>query len=247
MTLEICANSIESAIAAAQGGADRIELCTNLSEGGTTPSFGQIKWCLENLSLAVWPLIRPRGGDFVYSRAEFDEMLLDVANCKKMGCHGVVTGILHGDRTVDQERCQQLIAAAYPMPVTFHRAFDRCASQTEALAVVISLGFVRILTSGGKADAHQGANDIANLIKQANGRIEIMPGAGLNATNILEVAQITGATSFHTSAKAAWPLTNKHGDEEDKFNEVKNQRTCLATVKALRNVLNPIGHTSNTL
>ncbi len=238
MILEICANSIESAIAAAQGGADRIELCTNLTEGGTTPSFGQIKWCITNLGIDVWPLIRPRGGDFVYSDAEFSEMLLDVEICKQIGCHGVVTGILQSDGTVDTLRCRQLVALAHPMPITFHRAFDRCASQSEALEVVIKLGFVRILTSGGKADAHLGANEIAKLIRQAAGRIEIMPGAGLNLANLLEVAQITAANSFHTSAKTVWPLTKITVDEEAKFNEVTTQRTCLTAVKALRSVLN---------
>ena len=247
MTLEICANSIESAIAAAQGGADRIELCTNLTEGGTTPSFGQIKWCVTNLGIDVWPLIRPRGGDFVYSDAEFSEMLLDVENCKKMGCHGVVTGILLADGTLDELRCKQLVAAAQPMPVTFHRAFDRCTSQTEALEVIIKLGFVRILTSGGKADAHLGAKEIAKLIRQAEGRIEIMPGAGINADNILEIAQITGAISFHTSAKVAVPLPNNTHTSAVELSDAVVAQTDLTKVKILRNVLQHLTNAQNSL
>lgn len=238
MILEICANSIVSALAAAQGGAERIELCTNLSEGGTTPSFGQIKWCLENLSLAVWPLIRPRGGDFVYSNAEFEEMLLDVANCKQLGCHGIVTGILHLDGTVDEQHCKQLISAAYPMPVTFHRAFDRCVNQSEALEVVINLGFVRILTSGGEANAHLGAKAIARLIKQSQNRIEIMPGAGVNVDNIFEIAETTGANCFHTSAKSALTLGSNKPETELEFSNTAIQQTSLAKVKVLRNMLN---------
>ncbi len=238
MILEICANSVESALAAAEGGADRIELCTNMHDGGTTPSFGQIKWCLAHLEIAVWPLIRPRGGDFVYSNAEFEEMLLDIANCKQLGCHGIVTGILHLDGTVDEHRCKQLISTAYPMPVTFHRAFDRCSNQSKALEVVMNLGFVRILTSGGKADAHLGAKAIAKLINQAESRIEIMPGAGVNVDNILEIAQITGANCFHTSAKSALTLDSNKPEAELEFSNIAIQQTSLAKVKALRNILN---------
>ena len=238
MILEICANSIQSGIAAAQGGANRIELCTNLHEGGTTPSFGQIKWCVNSLNLEVWPLIRPRGGDFVYSDEEFEEMLLDIENCKQIGCHGVVTGILRLDATVDEQRCKQLIAAAHPMPVTFHKAFDRCEQQSEALEIIIDLGFVRILTSGGMANAHLGAKAIASLINQAQNRIEIMPGAGVNVDNILEIAQITGAYSFHTSAKSAMTLSSNPLGAELEFSNTSTEQTSLAKVKALREVLN---------
>src|SRR5690606_27988508 len=122
--LEICSNSVESAIAAEQGGADRIELCTNLTEGGTTPSYGQIKWCLENLQLEVWPLIRPRGGDFLYSDAEFESIISDILYCKQIDCHGMVIGILDVNGFVDKKRCSQIIETASPMPVAFHRGFD---------------------------------------------------------------------------------------------------------------------------
>ncbi|MNK03464.1 Copper homeostasis protein CutC [compost metagenome] len=245
MKLEICANSIESAIAAEKGGADRIELCANLGEGGTTPSYGQIKWCVENLQLEVWPLIRPRGGDFLYTTAEFENILEDISVCKQIGCDGVVTGLLNSNGSIDEERCKQIISAAFPMPVAFHRAFDMSNDLNKTLETIIDLGFVRILTSGGKENAEVGANEIAKLILQASERIEIMPGAGINADNLTKIARITGAKSFHTTAKSIVSskmqfknATSKMGNSNaDEFNF---EQTDVDKVKVLKEILNSL-------
>ena len=241
--LEICANSIESAIAAENGGADRIELCANLGEGGTTPSYGQIKWCVENLQLEVWPLIRPRGGDFLYTDAEFECILEDISFCKQIGCDGVVTGILDKNGNVDEARCQKIIDRASPMPVAFHRAFDMSRNLKESLEAIIALGFARILTSGGKANAEMGANEIAQLVLQANGRIEIMPGAGVNNSNLLQIANITRAKSFHTTAKDKFVskmiFQNAIGKMSSKdADEFSYDQTDLNKVKVLKEILN---------
>lgn len=241
--LEICTNCIESAIAAELGGADRIELCTNLAEGGTTPSYGQIKWCVENLQLEVWPLIRPRGGDFLYSDAEFESISHDISFCKQIGCKGVVTGLLNSDGSIDKERCAKIIEVASPMPVAFHRAFDMSNDLSKSLETIIALGFVRILTSGGKENAFVGANEIAKLVLQANGRIEIMPGAGITADNITKIASISGAKSFHTTAKtnvqSKMQFKNKAskmgGNDRDEFSY---EQTDLNKVKVLKEILN---------
>lgn len=243
--LEICANSIESAIAAEKGGADRIELCANLGEGGTTPSHGQIKWCVEHLELEVWPLIRPRGGDFLYTDAEFECLLEDISFCKKIGCHGVVAGILDENGSVDETRCRQIIATASPMHVAFHRAFDMSQNLEESLEAIIALGFVRILTSGGKANAEIGASEIAKLVVQAKDRIEIMPGAGVNSNNLLQIAKITGARCFHTTAKdkfaskmAFQNAIGKMGDKD--ADEFSYEQTDLNKVKILKGILNSL-------
>jgi len=243
--LEICANSIESAIAAEKGGADRIELCANLGEGGTTPSYGQIKWCVEHLELEVWPLIRPRGGDFLYTDAEFECVLEDISFCKQIGCHGIVIGILDKNGKVDETRCRQIIATASPMPVAFHRAFDMSQNLEESLEAIIALGFVRILTSGGKANAEIGANEIAKLIVQADNRIEMMPGAGINSDNLSEIAKVTGAKCFHTTAKgksvSKMVFQNAIGKMGDKdADEFSYEQTDLNKVKVLKDILNKL-------
>ncbi|MFN0256290.1 copper homeostasis protein CutC [Pedobacter ureilyticus] len=243
MILEICANSVESAIAAQQGGADRIELCTNLAEGGTTPSYGQIKWCVENLQLEVWPLIRPRGGDFLYSDAEFETILGDISYCKQIGCNGVVTGLLNTNGTINEERCAKIIAVASPMPVAFHRAFDMSNDLSVALETVIKLGFVRVLSSGGKENAFVGANELAKLVVQANNRIEIMPGAGVNADNLIEIAKTTSAKNFHTTAKSVVKSKMKFKNEASKMglenaDEFSYEQTDTLKVKVLKEILN---------
>jgi len=182
-------------------GADRIELCDNPGEGGTTPSYGFIKAAREKLHIQLYPIIRPRGGDFFYSDAEFEVMKTDVQLCKELGCDGVVIGILHADGTVDKERCSQLIELAYPLGVTFHRAFDRVNDASQALEHIIDIGCERILTSGLQPTALEAADTIAALIKQADERIIIMPGSGVRADNIIELAKKTGAVEFHTSAR----------------------------------------------
>ena len=199
--LEICANSVLSALQAQDGGADRVELCQNLDAGGTTPSLGQVWLARAGLSIGMHVLIRPRAGDFLYSELEFLEMKSDIMFCKEAKCDGVVIGILLADGQVDTVRMAELIELARPMQVTFHRAFDRCDDPFEALEVIINLGCDRLLTSGMKNTAAEGAETIARLVEKAQGRIELMPGSGINEQNITQIAQSTGATSFHSSAK----------------------------------------------
>lgn len=201
--IEVCANSVQSALAAQQGGAIRVELCDNLAEGGTTPSYAQIALTRELLSIAVYPIIRPRAGDFCYSDLDFSIMKKDVEMCKTLKCDGVVLGILKANGCIDHARCAELIALAKPMAVAFHRAFDMCNDLKQGLEDLIELGFERVLTSGGAASALAGAETIKSLIAQAAGRIAIMPGAGIRSSNVKEIIRITGATEFHATAKKA--------------------------------------------
>lgn len=182
-------------------GAHRIELCDNEAAGGTTPSYGFIKIARQQLAIPLYPIIRPRGGNFCYSEAEIDIMKADILQCKALGCEGVVLGILDSKGNVDKERCARFISLAYPMEVTFHRAFDAVMDPAKSLEDIISIGCERVLTSGGKATAAEGTANIEALVKQANSRIIIMPGSGIRAANILDIAQKTGATEFHSSAK----------------------------------------------
>ncbi len=200
-TLEVIGFNIESCILAQSAGAHRIELCDNPGEGGTTPSYGFIKAAREHLHIELYPIIRPRGGDFLYTAAEFEVMKTDVAICKELGCDGVVIGMLNADGTVDIVRYKQLIALAYPMGVTFHRAFDRVKNASQALEDIIDIGCERILTSGLQPTALEGAETLAALIKQADERIIIMPGSGVRADNIIELVKKTGAVEFHSSAR----------------------------------------------
>ena len=199
--LEVIGFTIESCLIAQAAGAVRIELCDNPSEGGTTPSYGFIKAAREKLTIELYPIIRPRGGDFLYSDTEFEIMKADVQICKNIGCNGVVIGILLADGTVDKERCKQLVDIAYPMGVTFHRAFDRTADPFKALEDIISIGCERILTSGQKPSVNEGMRLLIDLVQQANERIIIMPGSGVRADNIVTLANETNALEFHTSAR----------------------------------------------
>ena len=199
--LEVIGFTIESCLIAQAAGAHRIELCDNPSEGGTTPSYGFIKTARENLSIELYPIIRPRGGDFLYSEIEFEVMKADIQICKNLGCDGVVIGMLNSDGTVDKQRCKQLVDIAQPMGVSFHRAFDRTKDPFKALEDIISIGCERILTSGQKSVATDGAALLNELVKQANGRIIIMPGSGVRSDNIETLVKKTNAIEFHTSAR----------------------------------------------
>lgn len=224
--LEIIGFSIEACITAQSAGAHRIELCDNPGEGGTTPSYGFIKAAREKLQIELYPIIRPRGGDFFYSEDDFEIMKTDVKVCKELGCDGVVIGILNTDGTIDKKRCRELVQFAYPMGVTFHRAFDRVADAAQAMEDVIDIGCERILTAGLLPNALDGATTIAQLIEQANGRIIIMPGSGVRADNIAAIAQKTGATEFHSSAKIL--IKSKM-----EFNSIPmNEKLQLVTVDA---------------
>jgi len=201
MTLEICCYNLHSALIAQEAGAHRVELCADPGDGGTTPSYSLIKAARKKLNIALYPIIRTRGGDFLFSDEEFEVMLHDVIACKKIGCDGVVIGILQPDGTVDKSKCRELVEAAYPLGVTFHRAFDWAVNPFEALEDIIDIGCERILTSGQQPTAIQGASLIADLVKQSADRIIIMPGSGIRASNIADVAKDTGATEFHSSAR----------------------------------------------
>lgn len=201
MKLEIICFNIESCTAAQEAGVHRIELCDNPLEGGTTPSYGFIKAAREKLSIELYVMIRPRGGDFFYSDAEFEIMKTDIGICKQCGCDGIVIGLLKKTGSIDKKRCRELVALAYPLGITFHRAFDRTKEPFRALEDIIETGCERILTSGQQPKAVDGAQIIKELIAMAKDRIIIMPGSGVNAENIISLAETTGAKEFHTSAR----------------------------------------------
>jgi copper homeostasis protein len=200
MILEIVVYNIESALKAQEGGADRLELCDNPGEGGTTPSFGIIESVRQNVNLDVYVMIRPRGGDFHYTNYEFHSMKRDIYQCQRISVDGVVFGILNADGTLDKKRCKELIDKARPLKVTCHRAFDMTRDPFEALEDCIEVGFDRILTSGHRPSAALGADLIGELIKKANGRIAIMPGSGVNENTVEDIVRKTGAKEIHFSA-----------------------------------------------
>lgn len=202
MELEVIAFDLASCGIAQERGADRIELCANPGEGGTTPSYGMIAGARRIASIALFPIIRPRGGDFLYSAAEFESMIADVEQCAELGCDGVVIGMLREDGGVDVDRCAELIRRAGPLQVTFHRAFDRVRDPMAALKDVVDLGCARILTSGQRPDAERGKLMLRALVEAAGDSVTIMPGAGVRSTNILEIATFTGASAFHSSARS---------------------------------------------
>ncbi|MBT3208409.1 MAG: copper homeostasis protein CutC [Bacteroidetes bacterium] len=197
ITIEVCAISVESAIVAQEAGAKRIEFCDNIIEGGTTPSAGSIVLARKNLEIDLCILIRPRGGDFLYNEIEFETMKEDILMAKKLKADGVVIGVLNKNGFVDMKRTDELIKLAKPMEVVFHRAFDMCAEPFEALDQLIELKIDRLLTSGQKQTALEGADLIKKLISKANDKIEIMPGSGIKLNNFTELMEKTKAQSFH--------------------------------------------------
>lgn len=215
---EVCANSVESCRAAQRGGADRVELCAGIPEGGTTPSYGEIKQARRVLdegtaqglkATRLHVIIRPRGGDFLYSELELERMAEDIRICRELGADGVVFGCLRPDGSLDTDANKQLLEAAqHPTPntqlsTTFHRAFDRCAQPEQALEELISQGFDRVLTSGQQATAAEGIALLKKLHEQAQGRIKILAGCGVNEQNIRKIHEATGVTEFHFSAREA--------------------------------------------
>jgi copper homeostasis protein len=199
--IEICVDSIESAINAQIAGADRVELCDNLLEGGTTPSYGTIISARNNLNIGLHVIIRPRGGDFLYTDVEYDIMRRDIELCGKSGADGVVIGILLSDGNIDTERTSRLVEFASPMSVTFHRAFDMCIDPAKGLEDIIQSGAQRVLTSGQQNKAIDGADLIEKLVKKSKNRLIIMPGAGIDEHNITNLAKTTGATEFHLTGR----------------------------------------------
>ncbi|MDR1098139.1 MAG: copper homeostasis protein CutC [Tannerella sp.] len=201
--IEICANSAQSCLEAEAGGATRVELCAGIPEGGTTPSYGEIRMARELTSgIAIHVIIRPRGGDFLYTPAEVESMLYDIEMARKLNVHGVVFGCLTKRGNIDVPLMRRLIDAAGSLSVTCHRAFDVCRDPFVALEQLIELGCDRILTSGQQPDAVRGIPLIRELIRRADGRIIIMPGAGVRENNIARIEAETDAKEFHTSARS---------------------------------------------
>lgn len=197
---EICVDSPESALAAQRGGADRVELCDNLVEGGTTPSVGSIGVARELLNIKLHIIVRPRGGDFLYSDVEFEIMKRDIETAKRVGVDGVVFGILNQEGSIDKHRNRKLVELSRPMAVTFHRAFDVCSEPLRALEDLVEISVDRILTSGQQPTVTEGTELIAKLIEVAGDRISIMACGGLNVQNIANVVKATAAREFHFTA-----------------------------------------------
>ena len=238
--IEIASSDFATTQAAVAGGADRIELCANLAEGGTTASYGHIRQCREAFTeVQLYPIIRHRGGDFLYTEEEFRIMLLDVQLCKELGCDGVVVGMLMPDGTVDKVHTASLVEAAYPLGVTFHRAFDRCRDPFEALETLVGIGCERILTSGQKPMAPDAVALIAALNKAADDRIIIMPGSGVRKENIRQLAEQTGCTEFHSSLRSKVPTAMNfiHPAFADDAETAWNNAVLEADVRAFREAL----------
>ena len=237
--IEIATSDFETTKAAVDGGADRIELCANLGEGGTTPSYGTIYQCREAFDVLLYPIIRPRGGDFLYSDDEYEIMLHEVKLCKQLGCDGIVIGLLDADGNIDVRRTAALIEIAYPMGVTFHRAFDRCRDPLEALEQLTRIGCERILTSGQKPTVTEGVELIAELNNLADERIIIMPGSGVRNENIKTLAEKTHCTEFHSSLrnKSRSKMKFIHPAFENSEESYQNNSVNPGDVKALRDAL----------
>ena len=209
--LEISVETAEAAAAAERGGAQRIELCAELNLGGLTPSEELMRRVRELVRVPIFAMIRPRAGDFVYSPEEVSQMRRDIAAAKRARMDGIVLGILTAERHVDVERTQELVKLAEPLPVTFHRAFDEVADLDAALEAVIETGAARILTSGGAPSAPQGLGALAKMVAAAGNRITIVPGSGVNPSNLLEVAQGTQAREFHSGLGTRIPYGSSNG------------------------------------
>lgn len=229
-------------MAAQEGRADRVELCAGIPEGGTTPSYGMIRNAREAISIGLNVIIRPRGGDFLYSESEIREMLHDIRTARELGADGLVFGCLRPDGTVDKETMRPLMEAAGDTPVTFHRAFDHSSDPMQALEDIIELGCARILTSGCMPTALEGTALLAKLVEEAAGRIIIMPGCGIKEENIAEIARLSGAREFHFSARepveSGMVFRNPKvsmGSEDDPYGTVQTTaRRVAATIAPLR-------------
>jgi copper homeostasis protein len=236
-TLEIAANSLASALAAQEGGADRIELCSALEVGGLTPSHGLIALVRERVRIPIYVLIRVRAGDFVYNQLEVATMQRDIEDCVALGCDGVVIGTLDENAAVNIEQCRALIGAAGGLGVTFHRAFDMTRDLSAALEDLIALGCERVLTSGGRADALAGAPTIGVLVEQSRARIRVMAGAGIDASSVGAIRAATAATEFHASAKRQLASRARRVDRDELGMSAGEWRSDVEQVRALVRVL----------
>ena len=197
MIKEACVESFEKALEAQNNGADRIELCENLSVGGTTPSYGTVKICLEKLNISIFPMVRARGGNFVYSKDEIEIMKEDIKVFKNLGVKGVVLGCLTSDNKIDLELTKTLVNLAYPMEITFHKAIDEISNPLDYIEDLVNIGIKRILTSGGKATALEGKDLINDMIKKSNGRLKIVVAGKVTKENLNELSNLISADEFH--------------------------------------------------
>jgi copper homeostasis protein len=240
IVFEVCAEDLESCVAAREGGADRIELCCALAEGGLTPSHALIGAAVAHSGLPVYTILRPRGGDFVYSDAEFALMQEDLEHARSLGVSGFVAGILRPNGNVDDNRMRLLVEQATPLEMTFHRAFDAAVNLEHALEDVIATGCRRLLTSGGAADVYTGAKRLRHLREQADERIAIAIGGGLRLETAAEVARVTGASQFHGSVRhleSPPEIIPKHHVTGRMVTKPENVRMMIAALE--------IGHAKN--
>jgi copper homeostasis protein len=251
MDLEVCIDSVESAIAAERGGAKRVELCSDLLEGGITPGAGLIASVRSHIAIDLFVMIRPRGGDFLYTDLEFDVMREEIAHARRLGADGIVLGLLDQQGCVDVCRTRQLIELAQPLPVTFHRAVDMTPDLLAALENIVATGASRILTSGGASSAPLGAVEIARMVQAARGRVSIMPGGGITPENIAAVADVTGATEFHSSARTAFSSPVRFRKPGMAMGEIRHREyrrftVREETVRALLHALPVLANESQT-
>lgn len=242
--LEICVESVERATAAERGGADRIELCSDLSSGGVTPDDRLVRAARKAVRIPIHVLIRPRSGDFVYSSSEFERMKREILVAKELGMNGIVLGLLDGNGRIDRKRTSALIQLAQPLQVTFHRAFDLCGDLAAGLEAVIETGAGRILTSGGKASAAAGIGCLADLVAAAENRVVIMPGGGIRATNIERILRKSAAQEVHSSLSNTGktrPLSRRAVEKAATF-ETGNTSEFEARVRKLRDLIETISH-----
>lgn len=238
--IEACCADIESVINAKEGGADRIELCSALETGGVTPSAGLLEDSVKIFGKGVMVLIRPRPGNFVYTKAEVGVMKKDIEFCVKAGAGGVVIGALNPDGSIDRQACKEMLQAANGIETIFHRAIDQCDDTLEAMEELIGLGFNRILTSGNALSAYEGREMLGKMIDQAGDRIEILPGGGVKAENVAELVRVSKCRQIHTSAKGKSKVSDKvkKGDK-DAFGEYASL-TSAETLKEIRSIINTL-------
>jgi len=240
--LEICVESVDHAIAAERGGADRLELCSDLPSGGITPSAELMQAARRQVNIPIHVLIRPRAGDFCYSDDEFEIMRREIVAAKQFGMNGIVLGVLRGNEHVDIERTRSLVEAASPLPVTFHRAIDTTRNLEESLEDVIRTGASRILTSGGQPSATQGLSALASLVQAARGRILIMACGAINADNVADIARTTRAREFHTSVGTSHPRSEDTSSHQPYGNDaVDFSLPAEAFEERVRSLVNILG------
>jgi len=239
MLLEICANSYESAMNASTAGAHRIELCSELAVGGITPSCGLLKKVMNDLAIPVHVLIRPRSGDFTYSRSEFEIMKANIILCKELGCAGIVSGVLLQDQTIDSERTKELIELAKPMNFTFHRGFDWTPDPIEAIIELAVLGVNRVLTSGQELSAEKGILRLQELQKVVENELIVMPGGGINPSNVY-VFKESGFEEIHASATSIRQSINNPKISMNSGNLFNDTRIATSNKEKIKQLLERI-------